>query len=406
MPPQLTPLPRLTRRRLLAAAPAGLAVRPARAAASPLGIGLLSDMHGPLAALSGTGALAAARQALADAGDTGGGPGQVRIVQADHRNDPAVAETILRQWFAEGIGIVADCPNSGVALRVAAACRDANRVFLATTPGSVALTTTACSPNTLHWAADTWTAAHTNGMALIRQGLLSWFFIGANTEFSRRLVGECRAMLGALGGTARGETTVPAGTTDYRPALAAARASGAQVVALAIAGEEAVNCILQARGVDALRGLRVAGLMLNLADIHALGPAAARDLIVAESYYWDTDRRTRRLAEHMAPALGGGRPSSTHALAYAAILHALRTARRTGLTTGRELVAAMKRRTAHDDAFGATVLRADGRALHDIRIFQVKPPEDSTGPWDLYRLVYTIPASDAFRPDMAAGCAF
>jgi branched-chain amino acid transport system substrate-binding protein len=64
----------------------------------------------------------------------------------------------------------------------------------------------------------------------------------------------------------------------------------------------------------------------------------------------------------------------------------------------------MKSLPTDDSLFGKGTIRADGRKLHPIYVFQVKSPAESHGPWDYYKVVETIPPNEAFRPVAAGGC--
>ena len=72
--------------------------------------------------------------------------------------------------------------------------------------------------------------------------------------------------------------------------------------------------------------------------------------------------------------------------------------------SGLEAVETMKRLPTDDDCFGPGTIRQDGRKLHSTCLFQVKTPGESTGPWDLYRRLRTIPPEQAFRSAAASGC--
>jgi branched-chain amino acid transport system substrate-binding protein len=58
----------------------------------------------------------------------------------------------------------------------------------------------------------------------------------------------------------------------------------------------------------------------------------------------------------------------------------------------------MKQLPTDDQLMGKGTVRADGRKIHPMYLFEVKKPEESKGEWDLYKLRATIPADQAFRP--------
>jgi len=49
-------------------------------------------------------------------------------------------------------------------------------------------------------------------------------------------------------------------------------------------------------------------------------------------------------------------------------------------------------------------VRADGRAIHAMHLFQVKSPDESKYPYDYYKLIKTIPGDKAFRPLSESDC--
>ena len=94
-----------------------------------------------------------------------------------------------------------------------------------------------------------------------------------------------------------------------------------------------------------------------------------------------------------------------HAGVYAGVLHYLKAIEAAGAKE------AEARRGQDEGAtrprirlFGEGEVRADGRKIHDMYLFRVKAPDASTGPWDYYELVATIPAAEAFRPLAEGGC--
>jgi branched-chain amino acid transport system substrate-binding protein len=51
-------------------------------------------------------------------------------------------------------------------------------------------------------------------------------------------------------------------------------------------------------------------------------------------------------------------------------------------------------------------LRPDGQMVHDMYLVRVKASNVSTGPWDVYDIIRTIPAEEAFPPLSASTCPF
>lgn len=371
-----------------------------------LRLGVLTDMSTGFADWSGRGSLVAATMAaedfMAERPDTA-----VEIVGADHQNKADVASSIARRWVGnEGVDAIFDVPNSAAALAVNTIVRDANKVLVVS--GSVIddLTGKVCSPNTVQWTIDSWSLAHGTGTALVKAGGNSWFFVTSDFAGGRSLEAAVSSVVRGAGGTILGTSYAPLGTTDFAANLLEAQASGAKVVGLSMSGADLANAIKQAAQFGVVeRGQKLAGLVVFLTDIHALGLETAKGLQFTEAFYWDRTEATRTWSRRFAPRNGGSYPTQVQAGVYAGALHYLHAARQVGhADDGRAVVQAMKAMPTHDPLFGAGTVRPDGRKLHDLYLFEAKGPEEAHSEWDLYQLVQTIPAQDAFRPLAAGQC--
>jgi branched-chain amino acid transport system substrate-binding protein len=394
-----------------AAAASATVAGPARAqqaAAAPvLRIGVLNDQSGLYRANGGPGSVANVRLAAQEF--TASRPLGVEVLSADHQNRPDVGLNIARQWFDHGVDVVMDFQSSPIALAVSNLARERDKVALVCNSGSGDLTGRACTPNTLHWVYDNPMLARVVGGAHVRAGNASWFFITADYAFGHSLEAETSAVVRAAGGQVLGAVRTPFPGTDFASPLLRAQQSGAKVIGFANAGADTVNCIKQAAefGV-ARRGQKLACMLLQVNDIHALGLETAQGLTLAESFYWDMTDRTRAFARKVAPAMGGAMPNSSQAGNYAAALHYLKAAADLGAAeakrSGAAAVARMKAMPVEDDVFGRSAIREDGRALHTAYLFEVKPPGESRGAWDYYRQVAAVPPEQAFRPPAEGGC--
>ena len=404
----------LSRRFLLGtAAAAPFAPWPAaRAAEAPIRIGVLTDLSGPYRDDAGPGAVACAHQAVADY-KAAGGALAVEIVAADHQQKPDVAAAIAREWFdRDGVDMITEINNSAIALACDAVAREKDKVQLNTGAASSDLTGKRCSPNLIHWTYDTWMCAHSIGSALVKTGGDSWFFISADYTFGQTLQRDTANFVRQSGGKVLGTVAYPfPGTSDFSSFLLQAQSSGAKVVAFANAGHDLINCVKQAHefGLTA-NGTRLAGMIVFVTEIHALGLDIGQGLSLCETYYWDLNDRTRALARRVGPNMpGGAMPNMIQAGVYSAVLNYLKVASALGAAgakaSGRTMVAAMKHTPTDDDAFGPGVIRADGRKIHPAYLFRVKSPAESRSAWDCYALTATIPADQAFRPLAEGGCA-
>ena len=410
----------LPRRALLgSAAAAALSVTPPGAAraqgasgAAVVKIGVLNDMSGPYRDVSGPTSAACVRQAVEEFGDRSGPGGfRVEVLAADHQNKPDLGASIARQWLdRDGVDLIVDVGNSAVALAVGGVCREKDRAYVNSTGGTTELTGRQCAPTTVHWTYDTWMLAHSTGAAMVKAGGDSWFFITADYAFGTALERDTAGFVTAAGGRVLGGIRHPfPGTTDFSSFLLQAQASGAKVIGMCNAGDDTVNTIKQAAEFGVTRrGTKLAGMLLFINDVHALGLAAAQGLVLTESFYWDLNDRTRAFTRRVLPKTGGNRPAMSHAGCYAGVLHYLKAVAAMGAAeakrSGAATVARMKAMPTDDDAFGPGTIREDGRKLHPAYLFEVKRPEESKGPWDYYKLVATTPAGEAFRPLKDGGC--
>jgi branched-chain amino acid transport system substrate-binding protein len=390
------------------ASAAALGVRSAVGQAMPtLKIGCLTDMSGPYKDLAGPGAVAALQQALEEFGVSGKGF-KVETVVADHLNKPDVGTSIARQWFdRDGVDLIVEVANSGVALAVAGVAKEKNKVYLNSGAATSDLTGANCNANTIHWVYDTFMLAKSTGGAMVKAGGDSWYFITADYAFGRALQRDATDFITGAGGKVLGSVTYPfPGTTDFSSYLIQAQASGAKVMGIANAGTDTINTIKQAKefGIK----MQLAGLLLFISDVHSLGLDVAQGIVLTDSFYWDMNDRARAFSNRLTPKIGGARPTMVQAGVYSSTLHYLKTATAMGIdqakVSGAATVARMKALPTDDDCFGPGSIREDGRKIHPSYLWEVKSPADSKGPWDYYKLVATTPADQAFRPLDKGGC--
>ena len=371
-------------------------------------IGVLNDQSGLYADIAGPGAVEAAKIAIEDFKPEAKGF-RVEVLAGDHQNKPDIGAGIVRRWLdLDAVDVVADVPTSSVALAVSEVVRDKNKAFLITSAGTSDLTGKACTPNNVHWTYDTWALANGTAKALIQQGGRSWFFLTADYAFGHALERDAAGVVKANGGEVLGHVLAPFQTHDFSSFLVQARASGAQVVALANSGGDTVNAVKQAGEFGLTRsGQRLASLLAFLSDVHAIGLETAQGLVLTEAFYWDLNEGTRDWAKRFAPRNGGKYPTMNQAGTYAALLHwmkAIATLDKNKARDGAAVVAQMKATPTDDPLFGQGTIRADGRTIHDMYLFQVKSSQESKGPYDYYNLVSTIPGDQAFRPLSESVC--
>ncbi len=386
----------------------GLPAR-AKAQSTTIKIGVLNDQSGVYRDVSGPTATACVRQAVVDSGITAKGV-NIEVVQADHQNKPDVGATIARQWIdRDGVDVIVDVPNSAVALAVNGIVREKNKAYFNSTGATTDLTGAQCSPNTVHWTYDTYMLARSTGGAMVKTGGDSWFFITADYAFGHALERDTGRFVQAAGGKILGNVRHPLQSTDFSSYLLQAQQSRAKVIGLANAGTDTINSVKQAAEFGVTRrGTKIAVLLMFINDVHSLGLNAAQGLVCTESFYWDLNDRTRAFTKRVLPTLNGNYPAMSHAGCYASVLHYLKAVADMGAAaakaSGADAVARMKAMPTDDDCFGPGTIRADGRKLHPVYLFEVKTPEESKGPWDYYKLLQTTSAEEAWRPLSEGGC--
>ena len=368
-------------------------------------IGVLSDMSSLYTDLAGAGSVVAARMAVEDSGIEKRGY-KVEILSADHQNKPDVGSAVARQWYdVDKVDVIVDTPNSGVALAVNQITKDKGKAFLVSGAASSDLTGKACSPNTIHWTYDTWMLANGTGNAIVKTGGDSWFFITADYAFGHALERDTEAVVTKSGGKVLGKVRVPLNNQDFSSFLLQAQASKAKIVGLANAGGDTTNSIKQAAEFGIVKGgQNLAGLLVFLTDIHALGLPTAQGLIFTETFYWDMNDQTRAFAKRFAPRDKGIHPTMIHAGVYSAVTHYLKAVEALKSDDGTKVVEKMKATPTDDPLFGKGSIRVDGRKIHPAYLVEVKKPAESKGPWDYYKIRATIPADQAFRPLADGGC--
>ncbi|GIL02762.1 MAG: ABC transporter permease [Alphaproteobacteria bacterium] len=389
---------------LLATAFAGMLAGAAHAEVA-IKIGVMNDRSGIYADVAGEGSVVAARMAVEDFKAAEKGI-KVEIISADHQNKPDIGSNIVRQWYDnDGVDVVADVPTSSVALAVNQITKDKNKIFLVSGAAASDLTGAQCSPNTAHWTYDTWSLAHGTGSAMVRKGGDTWFFLTADYAFGHALERDTGNVVKAAGGKVVGTVRHPFPGRDFSSFLLQAQASKAKVIGLANAGGDTINSIKQAAEFGITQGgQNLAGLLMFIADVHALSLKTAQGLVLTEAFYWDLNDGTRAWSKRFAEKHGGKMPTMVQAGVYSSVLHYLKAVDALKSKDAAKVMAKMKEMPTDDPLFGKGQLRADGRKIHDMYLFEVKKPQESKGAWDYYKLLATIPAAEAFRPLKDGGC--
>jgi len=369
-------------------------------------IGVLNDMSGLYADISGPGSVVAAKMAVEDYLKSSKSNLKVEIVSADHQNKADIGSNIARQWYdTDKVDMIIDVPTSSVALAISQVSREKGKIHVNTGAATADLTGKSCSPNTIHWLYDTWMLANGTGKAVVQHGGSTWFFLTADYAFGQALERDTEAVVIKNGGKVLGKVRHPLATQDFSSFLLQAQASKAKVIGLANAGGDTTNSIKQAYEFGIVKGGQtLAGLLVFLTDIHSLGLEKAQGLYLTETFYWDLNDQTRAWSKRFAALNNGKYPSMDQAGVYAGILHYLKAVDAGKTDDGTKVAQKMKDLPTDDVLFGKGSVRKDGRKLHPAYLFEVKKPSESKGPYDYYKLLATIPADQAFRPLNEGDC--
>jgi branched-chain amino acid transport system substrate-binding protein len=366
-------------------------------AQAPVRIGVLTDMTGPLSAYFGPGSVAAAKLAVEDFGPKVLNR-PIEVVSADHQNKPDVALGILRQWFdIDGVDAVADLGNSSVALAAQNLVRDKNRVALFTGASTTKLVQENCSPNGVQWGHDVYMFSHGTTKGILASEGKTWYLVVVDYVFGKDLEAQARQVIESSGGKVVGVVHHPLNTPDLSSFLLQAQGSGAQVIGLLNSVQDLANSIKQASEFQITPAQRLAALALTLPDLKALGLGLAQGITYSEPFYWDRTDETRAFSQRFFKLMGS-MPTGGHAATYSAVLHYLKSMQKAGTTDGKVVVETMKQMPVDDMYAHGGVVRADGRLLKDVYLLQVKTPKESSGPWDLVKVIGTVSAADAWAP--------
>ncbi|MCK1513482.1 ABC transporter substrate-binding protein [Bradyrhizobium sp. 190] len=367
-------------------------------------VGVLTDMAGVTADITGKGSLVAAEMAVREIdGKVLGKP--VEVISADHQHKADIGTAIARRWFdVEGVDTIVDVPNSGVALAIQGLAREKKRIVLYSGAGATALTNEQCSPYGFHWTYDTYAVSHGTASAVVKNGGASWFFLASDYAFGHQLQNDATGVITAAGGKVLGAARHPLNTSDFSSFLLSAQASGAKVVGLANAGNDTVTAMRQAGEFGLVQGGQsLAALILFLQDVHALGLKDAQGTYLTTSSYWDMNDATRAWSKQFMTRTGM-MPSMLHAGVYGAVRHYLKAVARAGTDDAEQVAAAMRTIPIEDVFSENAVIREDGRITRTMYLVRVKKPSDSKYPWDYFEVLRSIPPEETVWPLSASKC--
>ena len=370
----------------------------------PLKLGGILDMSGLYADITGPGAEMAAKMAAEDFGGEVLGR-KIEILAADHLNKADLAANIARDMLDnQGVEMIYDVAASATALAAGEIAKARNKIIMFNGPGSIRLSNEACGPYTVHYVFDTFAQANVTGLAAVKSGLDSWFFLTADYAFGQDLEKDTVNVVLKSGGKVLGNVRHPLNTSDFSSYLLQAQASKAKVIGLANAGGDTINTIKQGAEFGIMKaGQKLVPLLVFITDIDSVGLETAQGLLLSEAFYWDLNDESRAFSKRFMQRMGRP-PSAAQAGVYSSVTHYLKAVKAAGTTEPAAVMKIMKEAPINDMFAKNGRIREDGRMVHDMYLFEVKKPSESKGRWDDYKLVATIPAKEAFQPLELSRC--
>ncbi len=390
---------------LLPAAGSALAQAAGKISGDVVKIAVLTDMSGVYSDLGGKGSVLAAEMAVEDFKAKFKPNFKIDLVSADHQNKADVGSNKVREWYdTEGVDMVTDVLNSGVAIAVAKVTTEKNKIMINTGAASTRLTNEDCAPkNVVHYVYDTYALANGPGTAVTKQGKDTWFFLTADYAFGHSLEKDTTNAVTAAGGKVLGSVRHPLNTSDFSSYMLQAQASKAKVVGLANAGGDTINSIKAANEFGLTKTQTIVGLLTTIIDIHALGLPVTQGMMFTEGFYWNLNNDTREFSRRFFSKMKK-MPSMLHAGTYSAVTTYLKAVQATG-TDDTATVMKKMHETPINDAFAkGGRIREDGRMTHDMYLVEVKKPAESKEPWDYYNIKAVIPGDQAFQPMSLSRC--
>src|SRR4051794_792562 len=361
-------------------------------------IGILTDMSGPASTPTGPGSVTAAQMAVEDFGATVLGK-PIVVISGDHQLKPDIGAGLARRWYdTEQVDVIMDVPVSAVGLAVQNVAKDRKKLMITHSTGAADFHGKFCSPYTLQWVFDTRALAVGTAQEVVKRGGKSWFFITDDYAFGHSLERDASAVITANGGQILGSVRPPFATPDLSSFILQAQASKAQIIGIAGGPPNNTSAIKLGGEFGVFKGgQQMAGLLVLITDVHALGLNAAQGLLLTTSFYWDMDEKTRAWSKRYFEKMNR-MPTMWQAGVYSSTMHYLNAIKAAGTDDPLKIAAQMRSGPIEDFFSRNGKLRPDGLMVHDLVLVQVKKPEESKYPWDYYNILARIPGDQAFGP--------
>lgn len=367
-------------------------------------IGLITDMSGVFSDISGKGHVEAIKMAIADSGGQLNGK-KIEVIFVDHLNKADIAGSKAREWLdREGVDVLMSGASSAASLAIAKVANEKKKPFFVISTGTARLTNEECNPYTVHYGYDTVAMAKATGSAVVKQGGKSWFFLTADYAFGHSLEADTTRVVKQAGGNSLGSVKHPLGASDFSSFIMQAQASKAEILGLANATADTINAIKAANDFGLNKNMKLAGLVMFVTDIHAIGLGATQGMYLADNWYWDQDDESRKWARRYFGTLKK-MPTGNQAAGYSATMNYLNAAKAVGTDDADKVLSQMKKMTINDMYLKNATIRDDGRVMYDMFLMQVKAPSESKYPWDYVKIVERVPAEQAFTTKAESKCA-
>src|SRR5258705_984466 len=364
----------------------------------PLKLGGILDMSGLYADITGPGSEMAAKMAAEDFGGEVLGR-KIEIIAADHLNKADLAANIARDMLDnQGVEMIFDVAASATALAAGEIAKARNKIVIFNGPASIRLSNEACGPYTVHYAYDTFAQANVTGLATVKQGLDSWFFLTADYAFGQDLEKDTTNVVLKSGGKVLGSVRHPLNTSDFSSFLLQAQSSKAKVVGLANAGGDTINATKQAAefGLTKSGGQKLSPLPAFVTDIDSVGLETAQGMLLAEAFYWDLNDDTRAFSKRFMERVKR-EPTAAQAGVYSSVTAYPKAVKAAGTTDAAAVIKVMKDIPINDMFATNGKIHEDGPMANEMYLFEVKKPSESKGRWDDYKLLGTVPGNEAFQ---------
>lgn len=369
----------------------------------PVRIGFITDMSSLYADIDGPAGAEMIKWAVQDfGGKVLGRP--IEVLTADHQNKADVAASKAREWIdSQNLAMLIGGTSSGTNLAMAGIAKEKKRPFISIGAGSARLTNEDCSPYTIHYAYDTVALAKVGASALVKAGSKKWYFLTADYAFGHSLESDASNVVKAAGGQVVGAVRHPLNASDFSSFLLQAQASKADILAMANAGGDTINAMKAAKEFGITKSMKVAGLLVFINDVHSIGANNAAGLQLADSWYWNQDEESRKFAQRFYEKFKR-MPSSIQAADYSATMNYLKAVQKVGTTDADKVMAELRSTKFNDFYHKNAYVRADGRMIHEMYLYEVKPASEVKQPWDYLKLVAKVPGEEAFTTPAESKC--